>query len=217
MFLLPIQTTFRARERTASEVAGAIATFVRAKPGTPLVVFPSYAYLALVAEHYAAESGEEVAHQTRHMDEEAREAWLARFQTGTKVTGFALMGGIFGEGIDLAGDRLVGVMVVGVGLPQPEVERDLTRDHFGEEGERFAYQYPGMQRVLQTAGRLIRTEADRGALCLVDARFTQPFYRELMPSSWAPKGVQPARFSEALYAFWRGLPRRAPHRLRAPR
>ena len=204
VFLLPIQTTFRARARTASEVAGAIATFVRAKPGNHIVFFPSYAYLSLVAEHYAAESGEEVAHQTRHMDEEAREAWLARFQIGTRVTGFALMGGIFGEGIDLAGDRLVGVMVVGVGLPQPDVERDLTRDHFGEEGERFAYQYPGMQRVLQTAGRLIRTEADRGALCLVDARFTQPFYRELMPSSWAPKVVQPARFNEALYAFWRG-------------
>ena len=136
------------------------------------------------------------------MDEDAREAWLAQFRAGARITGFALMGGIFGEGIDLAGERLIGVMIVGVGLPQPDTERDLIRAHFGDVGNDFAYAYPGMQRVLQTAGRLIRSEQDRGVLCLVDARFSQPFYRDLMPAGWFPQTVDAARLGPAARSFW---------------
>ena len=136
------------------------------------------------------------------MDEDAREAWLRQFRQGAQITGFALMGGIFGEGIDLAGERLIGVMIVGVGLPQPDTERDLIRAHFGDSGSEFAYAYPGMQRVLQTAGRLIRSETDRGVLCLVDARFNQPFYRDLMPASWTPEMVDAAGLGAACRRFW---------------
>jgi DNA excision repair protein ERCC-2 len=97
------------------------------------------------------------------------------------------MGGIFGEGIDLVGDRLVGAAIVGVGLPQICLERDLIRHYFDEAdlpGFDYAYTFPGMNRVLQAAGRVIRTEADRGTVLLLDRRFDQRRYRRLFPPFW---------------------------------
>ena len=92
------------------------------------------------------------------------------------------MGGILGEGIDLVGERLIVAVVVGVGLPQSGLERDLIRDYFnghGGHGFSYAYQYPGFNRVLQATGRLIRTETDRGVIVLIDERFTHNRYRRL--------------------------------------
>ena len=101
--------------------------------------------------------------------------------------GFAVMGGVFGEGIDLVGDRLIGAIIVGVGLPQLCVERDLIRDYFQEKtgaGFDYAYTFPGMNRVLQATGRVIRSETDRGVVLLIDARFAEPRYRRLFPAWW---------------------------------
>ena len=204
-FVVPVETTYHARERTAAQIASMVADFVSARRGNYLIFFPSYAYMTLVADHYQSAHGESLVVQERQMDESAREAWLAHFRPGACVTGFALMGGIFGEGIDLAGDRLIGVMVIGVGLPKPDTERNLIQDHFGEAGREFAFAYPGMQRVLQTAGRLIRSEHDRGVLCLVDARFAKPFYRSLMPKSWHPRQVHPNELGLAVQEFWSGV------------
>ena len=97
------------------------------------------------------------------------------------------MGGAFSEGIDLKGNRLIGAVVVGVGLPQIGIERDLIRDHFPEAGFEYAYQYPGLVRVLQTAGRVIRDDADRGIICLVDTRYRERRYLDLLPSEWEPR------------------------------
>jgi DNA excision repair protein ERCC-2 len=123
------------------------------------------------------------------MSEAEREAFLARFARVGRGLGLAVLGGIFAEGIDLPGDRLVGVTVVGVGLPRLSLERDVLLDHFEktrQAGFDYAYRFPGMQRVLQAVGRLIRTEEDRGAALLIDQRFRQPGYRNLLPEWWKP-------------------------------
>ncbi len=140
------------------------------------------------------------------MSEESRQEFLEEFQPDSCVTAFAVMGGIFGEGIDLKGKRLIGVVVASVGLPQLSVERELIRQYFGAEelGFEFAYQYPGMSRVLQTAGRVIRDAGDKGIICLVDRRFGEQRYTRLFPGEWkvqqAPSiGV----LSSSVDGFWR--------------
>src|SRR6202012_490669 len=110
-----------------------------------------------------------------------------RFTQGTGSVGLAVMGGIFAEGIDLPGDQLVGVTVIGVGLPGLSIERDVLTAYFnqmGKPGFDYAYRYPGMQRVLQAVGRLIRSENDEGAALLIDQRFLESRYEELFPGWW---------------------------------
>ena len=112
------------------------------------------------------------------MTEPERDAFLAAFSAehGETLAGFAVLGGIFGEGIDLVGERLIGAVIVGVGLPQLCVERDLIRDYFEARkcpGFDYAYTFPGMNRVLQAIGRVIRSDTDRGAVLLIDARFNE--------------------------------------------
>ncbi|EGL15630.1 MULTISPECIES: ATP-dependent DNA helicase [unclassified Paenibacillus] len=127
--------------------------------------------------------------QQPSMPEEERESFLASFRADSSRTliGFAVMGGIFSEGIDLRGDRLTGVVVVGVGLPQVGPERNMIKEHFdrdGRSGFDYAYVFPGMNKVMQAGGRLIRTENDYGTLVLIDDRFLQRRYQSLLPPEW---------------------------------
>jgi Rad3-related DNA helicase len=127
--------------------------------------------------------------QTSEMPEEERESFLAAFtpDNDRALVGFAVMGGIFSESVDLVGDRLQGVVVVGVGMPQIGLERNLIKGYFDGEGRKgfdYAYVYPGINKVLQAGGRLIRSEHDRGVLLLVDDRYLQPQYRRLLPEEW---------------------------------
>lgn len=127
--------------------------------------------------------------QNDSMDDEQREEFLSKFQprTDMTLTAFAVMGGIFSEGIDLAGERLSGTVIIGVGLPQICMERDIISNYFDSvsaNGYEYAYMYPGMNRVLQAAGRVIRTEKDRGFVLLVDDRFLQSRYLEIFPPEW---------------------------------
>lgn len=130
-----------------------------------------------------------LAVQESGMDEAAREAFLAQFSPhgGGTLVGFCVLGGVFGEGIDLAGAALIGCVVVGVGLPQISPERTpcaiITRPRAGS-GFAYAYQFPGMNKVLQAAGRVIRTKEDRGVVLLIDSRYTRAEYRCLMPPHW---------------------------------
>jgi DNA excision repair protein ERCC-2 len=135
---------------------------------------------------------------------------LAQFSATNTDTlvGCAVLGGIFGEGIDLVGDRLIGAVVIGVGLPQLCLERDLIKNYFNQvqgQGFQFAYQFPGLNRVMQAAGRVIRSEQDRGIIVLIDERFTQARYRALFPREW--RGFQPvssqADLTTGLARFWR--------------
>jgi DNA excision repair protein ERCC-2 len=142
------------------------------------------------------------------MDEKARMTFLSNFQkaiNGTLV-GFAVMGGIFGEAIDLKGERLIGAVIVGVGLPGISVERDLIRGYYHRIracGFEFAYQYPGINRVLQAAGRLIRTEEDQGTLLLIDCRYSQQRYRKLLPPHWRLQVIgDEFGFQRQVRTFW---------------
>ena len=205
-----IATTYKMRERTAGEVAASIAALVAQRQGNYLVFFPSYRYMQSVAEGFVADHPEwEILVQQARMSEPQREEFLARFDTDNQRTtlGFAVMGGIFGEGIDLMGERLVGAVVVGVGLPQICLERDLIRGYYDARevaGFEYAYTYPGMNRVLQAVGRVIRSSEDRGAVLLIDQRFSQERYRRLFPAGWhpAPRAGGPDRIGRAVGEFW---------------
>ncbi len=127
--------------------------------------------------------------QSSGMTEEEREEYLVRFSHNPEQTlvGFVLMGGVFGEGIDLIGDRLSGAIIVGVGLPQVCLERDIIRSYYeiNHQGFEFAYMYPGMNKVLQAVGRVIRTATDKGVVLLIDERFAKASYRKLFPVEWS--------------------------------
>jgi DNA excision repair protein ERCC-2 len=148
------------------------------------------------------------------MSERQRESFLARFETHNPRTlvGFAVMGGVFGEGIDLVGTRLSGAAVVGVGLPAVGLERELIRNYFAErleQGFEYAYIYPGINRVLQAAGRVIRSETDRGVLLLIDQRYGSDPYRSLLPKGWRPQRIRSRDdFAGSLAKFWDGEARR---------
>ena len=185
-----IGTRYSEREDTLKAVARAVLTTVKAKPGNYLVFCPSFAYLDRLSDEICRIApGLETAKQSRHMDRRERQAFLDRFSEDNRraLVGFTVMGGIYGEGIDLVGRRLIGAVVVGVGLPQPTPENEAIREYFDdtlEAGREYAYVYPGMNRVLQAAGRVIRTESDRGVVVLIDDRFSEPVYRRLMPNHW---------------------------------
>ena len=206
-----ISTLYRHRDQTREPVLGAILTLVGQRRGNYLLFFPSYAYLLKLHADFTARCPHiETLQQTPGMPEAERIAFLDRFAADNPRTlvGFAVMGGIFGEGIDLAGDRLCGAVIVGVGLPGICLERDLIRDYFARTrgaGFEFAYQYPGINRVLQAAGRVIRSEKDRGVLLLIDRRFTTARYRHLLPGQWRLQKIGgKAPFAQKLAAFWSG-------------
>ncbi|WP_127530678.1 ATP-dependent DNA helicase [Paenibacillus kobensis] len=198
--VLPLSTRYRDRERSIEPIARALLGMVSGgerPPGNSLAFFPSYDYMNKVYERFSAmiESlppGKLTLRtivQSGGMREEEREAFLAAFQAGNTepLLGFAVMGGIFSEGVDLVGDRLTGVAVIGVGLPQVGMERDIIRDYCertGRSGFDYAYVYPGMNKVLQAGGRLIRSENDRGSLLLIDDRYLAQPYNRLLPAQW---------------------------------
>lgn len=205
-----ISTKYDQRAATINQVVESIASVTRAKTGNYLVYFPSYHYLSEVYQRFCEHCPElAVISQTVGMTEEERESFLEFFQPNPKETlvGFALMGGIFGEGVDLKGNRLSGAIIVGVGLPQIGLEREIIRSHFeGIDGLGFeyAYMYPGMNKVLQAVGRVIRTETDRGVVLLIDERFSRASYRRLFPKAWRTvRYVQSAEeISQRLGNFW---------------
>lgn len=190
-------------------IASYIHNIVEKRHGNYLLFFPSHAFLRQIYEIYQiyfnAEETVECITQEDHMNEEAREAFLNRF-TGNEacdlqsliqmeiemeeeksLLGFCVMGGIFSEGIDLKNDSLIGAIIVGTGLPQVCDEREILKKYFdgwGENGFDYAYRYPGMNKVLQAAGRVIRTVDDFGIVALLDERFLSPAYQRLFPREW---------------------------------
>ncbi|WP_040546500.1 helicase C-terminal domain-containing protein [Pedosphaera parvula] len=207
-----IRTDFKARRQTLSEVVHAIATLVQERSGNYLVYFPSFLYLNAVLELFQSlYPTVPVLTQRPGMAESERETFLAAFSVehGQTLVGFAVLGGIFGEGIDLVGDRLIGAVIIGVGLPQLCAERDLIRDYFQEKtgaGFDYAYTFPGMNRVLQATGRVIRSETDRGIVLLIDSRFDEWRYRKLFPKWWHRKQIgNEHQLREAVQDFWRSV------------
>ena len=204
-----IATQLRGRAESLGEVVEAIGTLVEGRSGNYLVYFPSNQYLNdTLLEFRRRFPAIPVVSQRPGMTEPERDKFLADFSVehGVTLVGFAVLGGIFGEGIDLVGERLIGAVIVGVGLPQLGVERDLIRDYFQLQngaGFDYAYTFPGMNRVLQAVGRVIRSESDRGVVLLIDARFNELRYRRLFPAWWKYLRVrQTATLREAVGSFW---------------
>lgn len=186
----PVSTRYQDRDDSYVPIALQLTKLAAERPGNYFVFFPSYAYMNAVFA-IVADLGPDadLLVQQPDMSEEERDRFLDMFRADNERTliGFAVMGGVFSEGVDLAGDRLVGVVVVGVGLPQLGLERNLIRDYFNEQGKSgydYAYVFPGMNKVLQAGGRLIRSETDRGTLMLIDDRYLQPHYSRLLPDEW---------------------------------
>lgn len=183
-----VNTRFSYREESAEQIAECIAELMRAQPGSYIAYFPSYAYLRLVHERMNEETLPPLWVQSRDMEDVQRAAFMEAFdQDGGERLGLCVLGGLFSEGIDLPGNRLNGVIIVGVGLPTPSARIDSIREcyqrHFGD-GFAYACRIPAMQKVLQAAGRVIRSETDRGIVLLLDDRYTQPEYEALLPKDW---------------------------------
>ncbi|MGZ8941117.1 MAG: ATP-dependent DNA helicase, partial [Limisphaerales bacterium] len=205
-----IATTLRDRNNSVEIVAESIGTLVGSRQGNYLVYFPSYDYMTRVLESFRMRFPEIGAvAQKAGMTEDEREDFLRKFVTDPEepMVAFAVLGGIFGEGIDLVGERLIGVVVVGIGLPQICLERDLIREYWqqaGRSGFDYAYTFPGMNRVLQAVGRLIRCESDRGVVLLIDERFGRQSQRELFPSWWNWQVTRNAfEIGAACNGFWK--------------
>ena len=190
-----VSTRWAERSASVAPIADLIAQQYRQLPGNYLAFFSSFDYLQRVADHLASEHpGVPMWQQSRQMDEAARDDFLARFQPHSAGVGFAVLGGAFAEGIDLPGRRLIGAFVATLGLPQfnPVNEQIRRRmDHcFGEDqGHDYTYLYPGLQKVVQAAGRVIRTPEDQGVIWLIDRRYQRPSVRRLLPAWW-PRPAQ---------------------------
>ena len=205
-----VSTRMEERGKSYRKVATLIAATISAKAGNYIVYFPSYDYMERVLEHFR-EKYPKVPHivQKRQMSPRERDSFLNYFEDdeGKMRVGFCVLGGSFSEGVDLPGSRLIGAIVVGVGIPGLSNERNILRDYYEntcERGYDYAYTYPGMNRVLQAAGRVIRREEDKGVVVLIDDRYAAEPYLHLYPAHW--RGIAAAGDATALAhrckVFW---------------
>ncbi|MBE6708352.1 MAG: ATP-dependent DNA helicase [Ruminococcaceae bacterium] len=200
------------RGYAADTVAECIAAVAEANPGNYLAFFPSFDYMEKVLKLFHDISPDtKVVVQERSMKTSAREKFLDSFKCEndgfSSLVGFAVLGGIFSEGIDLPGDSLIGVIIAGTGMPAITSERNIMKEYFDltrEGGMEYAYIYPGFNSVLQAAGRVIRTDTDRGVLVLIDSRYAEPGYYKLFPKYWRHIKYTGDAFSleEILRRFW---------------
>ncbi|MDY4692822.1 MAG: ATP-dependent DNA helicase [Blautia sp.] len=193
------------------KIASYIARTVWQRKGNYMVFFPSYNFMEEVRRVYEAEFSADWVRcifQTPGMREKEREEFLEEFRENQQtLVGFCVLGGVFSEGIDLMGDRLIGTIIVGTGIPQIGTEREILKEYYDKKGEKgfdYAYRYPGMNKVLQAAGRVIRTQEDVGVILLLDERFSTPEYGKLFPVEWEDR--LPCRLDTVeglLEQFWK--------------
>lgn len=200
----------RRNEEEFQRIASYIEKIVSGKKGNYMVFFPSYRFMEQVYEQFLplVFGKMDCIVQTNGMREAEREEFLGEFEKerDSSLVGFCVMGGIFGEGIDLKEELLIGAVIVGTGIPQVGNEREILKQYFEErigEGFAYAYRYPGMNKVLQAAGRVIRTKEDRGVIALLDERFLLSEYRRLFPREWEDYAVcNQGNIGAVLEEFW---------------
>lgn len=211
LILAATDVSARYSRRTKEEyakIAGYIDGFISVRQGNYIVFFPSYKMLGEVCGFMEEKNGTVYVMQHENMTESEKEEFLENFtaEDGVTKVGLCVLGGVFGEGIDLQDDRLIGAVIVGTGLPMVGDERELFKYYYDEangKGFEYAYLYPGMNKVLQAAGRVIRTASDKGCILLLDDRFATGQYRSLFPREW--KNMHYIRYNEmsdALKDFW---------------
>ena len=210
MVIPDVSTVYRDRQRDAPRIAQMIETIVAQHRGNYAAFFPSFVYLRQVRtwlQHPAYERIE----QTESMTEADRIGVLQQLQHAgtTSRLLLAVQGGIFAEGVDYPGDMLIGVMIIGPGLPRMDAEQELIRDYFEDRygrGFAYAYLYPGMNRVIQSAGRVIRSATDVGVIALLGKRFSYANYTALFPTHWytnSPRELITRHYQQRLTRFWR--------------
>lgn len=202
-----LSTRYRDRNRNLALVAEAINEFVTCKKGNYFIFFPSYSYMEDVAEYYRDNFTNDILNQERIMTGESRSEFLNEFTYESNKVGFLVLGGIFSEGVDLIGDRLIGSMIISVGMPGVSKERDLIKYHFDKEGYNgfdYSYTYPGLNKVFQAAGRVIRGEEDRGIIYLLDDRYSWQKYMNLFPKHWTNQVMvnNKQEFEQIINKFW---------------
>ncbi len=204
-----VSTRYEDREGSYKKISSCIAGTVSAHAGNYIVFFPSYSYMTEVKKVFTAKYPKvKVIEQTKNMSPMDKESFIACFRNDGKTRiAFCVLGGSFSEGIDLPGDRLIGVICVGVGLPSLSNENNIIRDYYEEKsgcGYDYAYTYPGMNAILQAVGRVIRTETDRGIAVLIDDRYAEPKYRALFPDEWkeAKYAGNAQSLAEIARIFW---------------
>ena len=206
-----ISTRYSEREDTLLAICSSIAACVSARRGNYMIFSPSFEYSERLAKIFAAKYPKiKILSQRKNMSKKEKDAFLAEFNkdSDSYLIAFCVMGGIYSEGIDLAGDRLIGAVIVGIGMPSLSYEREAICAYYDErfeEGKQFAYIYPGVNRVLQAAGRVIRREDDRGVIVLIDDRFADPIYKKVIPTLWSDmRFIQtPKELNEAVKEFWK--------------
>jgi DNA excision repair protein ERCC-2 len=206
-----VSTRYNDRENSLDKIVETIETLVNGKKGNYIVFFPSYVYLNQVFDNLDLDPEDfDIIVQKREMSLRDRQETLDLFKTASDKTqvGLFVMGGVFGESIDLIGDQLSGVLIVGVGLPMIAPFNNVLKSHFDEEfssGFDFAYTYPGLNKVIQAVGRVIRSETDRGIAILLDDRFTTRRYMGLYPKEWSHLEVinDNVTLEKRIDKFWR--------------
>ena len=214
-----ISTRFSERERTLEAVCRAVAATVSAKRGNYMIYSPSFAYSEALAKRFSQKYPKiKVLSQRRDMTKKEKEDFLKEFQKDDKsyLVGFSVLGGIYSEGVDFSGESLIGAVIVGIGIPQLSYEREAMTAYYQdkfEEGKQFAYIYPGINKVLQAAGRVIRTEDDRGVIVLIDDRFDDPLYKKVIPKLWSDMQFigDAKELRSRLDKFWTDAEKKADH------
>lgn len=218
LFSSDISVKYKDREDSIASIVETIRTMATSKLGNYLVFFPSYAYMQQVYTVFSLlyEETFDLLLQSRELTDDEKVEFLGNFEThrakredpdqdARSLIAFAVIGGHFSEGVDLKGDLLIGVLIVGVGLPMISFENDLIKHYFDYEmnrGYEFAYQFPGMNKVLQSAGRVIRSETDRGVIVLLDKRYESFSYRRILPKDWGFQAIQKGKLQQVLNEFW---------------
>jgi len=200
-------TKYRDRKYSINRIVDTLYALLETKTGNYIVFFPSYEYLEMVYERFD-KSGYIVMKQRRGMAHFEREEFLEEFKAEAKKSKllFSVLGGSFSEGVDYMGDALSGVFVVGVALPAFNRINEMIKDHYYSEGYNgfdYAYTYPGMRKVVQAVGRVIRSEEDKGLAILMDTRYEEPKYEALLPSHWQPVRVYEDHYiQDFIRMFW---------------
>ena len=187
-YLSTINIRYKYRKQTLPKVFNKIHTFINEEIGNYIVFCPSYEYMKQLAEEcYKCNMNNFVLQvQSPNMTENEKVEFLEKFKENRNLIVLCVMGGMFSEGIDLPGEQLIGAIIIGVGYPKVDVENEIIKEFYGKDGYDYAYIYPGINKIQQGAGRVIRTENDKGRVLLIDDRYATDKYSSLIPREWYP-------------------------------
>lgn len=188
VYISPINIRYVYRKKTLGLVKNKIVNFIKEDIGNYMIFSPSYAYMELLWEEMSKLNieGYELMKQKQNMSEEEKSEFLKKFRTENNVLMFCVIGGMFSEGIDLPGEQLIGSIIIGVGYPMISMRNEIIKEFYKDNGYDYAYVFPGINKVQQAVGRVIRTETDTGRVLLIDDRYITNTYKVLLPNEWYP-------------------------------